>query len=87
MNMIGCSNIEDVRAEIMRLEAAQGFDGNAWQRVFAALRAQGRTVGLADAERRMESARGRQILHVRTDLGFGGAALTLVPVAVETVGP
>lgn len=63
------TNIDNVRAEIMALESATVFDDQAWQRVLADLRAAGRVSALADAERRMETARGNQS----------------VPVAVETV--
>lgn len=57
MNQIVGSNIDDVRAEIMRLENADYFDHNAWERVLADLTAAGRVAGLADARRRMEAAR------------------------------
>ncbi len=60
--MIAGSNIDDVRTRIMALENAEYFDGDAWQRVLADLRAAGRVAGLADAERRMETARGNQSL-------------------------
>ena len=50
------SNIDDVRAEIMRLESAPVFDGLAWSRVLADLAE--RPSALADAMRRMETAMG-----------------------------
>lgn len=80
MSLTG-SNIDPIRAEIMRLENEQVFDYNAWERVLADLQAQGRTVAVADTMRRMVSVMSNQVLHVRTDLGMGGAEidLTLVP--------
>lgn len=54
------TNIDEVRAEIMRLEAAPHFDAAAWSRVLADLSAAGRVAGLADAQRRMETARSNQ---------------------------
>lgn len=80
------TNIDNVRAEIMALESATVFDDQAWQRVLADLRAAGRVSALADAERRMETARGNQIMHVMTDMGMGGdeIGLTLVLVSAET---
>ncbi len=73
--MITGTNIDPIRAEIMRLEGLQVFDQAGWERVLADLRAQGRECGLADAERRMRSAMGR---------AGGDIQVTLVPVAVET---
>jgi hypothetical protein len=65
----------------MRLESLQVFDQAGWDRVHADLEAQGRTFAMADADRRMQSAMGRQELHIGTDLGFPGSEihLTLVP--------
>jgi hypothetical protein len=60
MNTTFGSNIDDVRAEIMRLEAAPHFDADAWSRVLADLSAAGRVSALADAQRRMETARSNQ---------------------------
>lgn len=60
--MITGSNIDPIRVEIMRLEGLQVFDQAGWERVLADLRAQGRECGLADAERRMRSAMGRQLV-------------------------
>lgn len=86
--MIAGSNIDDVRARIMELEAAEYFDGDAWQRALADLRAAGRVAGLADAERRMETARANKlelappvVLHVK----LVDVPLLPAPVAVETV--
>lgn len=94
------SNIDDVRAEIMRLESAPTFDAAAWSRVLAAM--SDRPAGLVDAKRRMETAQHNQVfigvdfangpdttvrgMVVRTDLGFPGneIELELVPVSVET---
>ena len=61
------TNIDPIRAEIMRLEGLQVFDQAGWERVLADLRAQGRECGLVDAERRMRSAMGRQDVPVCTD--------------------
>lgn len=55
-------NIDDVRAEIMRLESAPVFDAVAWAKVLADMDSQGRVAGLADARRRMETARENQIV-------------------------
>lgn len=54
------TNIDDVRAEIMRLESAPHFDADAWSRVLADLSTAGRFSALADATRRMETARSNQ---------------------------
>ncbi len=50
-------NIDDVRAAIMRLENADEFGERAWLVVLAILERQGRVAALADARRRMETAR------------------------------
>lgn len=50
------TNIDDVRAEIMRLENEYAFDPAAWDRVLHTLREQGRTAGYNDAWRRMRTA-------------------------------
>lgn len=60
--MIAGSNIDDVRARLMALENAEIFDAMAWSQVLADLAAAGRLSALADAERRMETARGNQSL-------------------------
>jgi len=62
------TNIDDVRAEIMRLESAPIFDAMAWSRVLAAM--SDRPAGLADAKRRMETAMGNQVT-VGIDLANG----------------
>lgn len=73
MTSLGQSNIDDVRAEIMRLEVAAHFDANAWSRVLADLSAAGRVAGLADAQRRMETARSNQpAVAVETDYNADG---------------
>jgi hypothetical protein len=54
------TNIDDVRARIMELESADVYDDQAWQRVLADLRAAGRVSAVADAERRMETAKSNQ---------------------------
>lgn len=54
------SNIDDVRLRIMDLEDAAVFDAMAWSRVLADLEAAGRVSALADAKRRMETARSNQ---------------------------
>jgi len=46
-----------VRARIMALESDTVFDDRAWQEIFADLRAAGRMSALADAERRMQTAK------------------------------
>lgn len=51
------TNVDTVREEIMRLESALIFDQNAWEKVLADLRAEGRAAGLADAERRMNTSK------------------------------
>jgi len=61
MNSLFGSNIDDVRTEIMRLETAPHFDADAWSRVLADLSTAGRVAGLADAQRRMETARSNQL--------------------------
>lgn len=62
MNAIAGSNIDDVRAEIMRLEDAEYFDQNAWARVLADMEAAGRMSGFADAKRRMETAKQTKLI-------------------------
>jgi len=51
------TNIDPMRAEIMRLENAEAFDQAAWARVLVSLEGQGRAAGLSDALRRMAAAR------------------------------
>ena len=75
------TNIDHVRAEIMRLEAAPHFDAGAWSRVLADLSAAGRVSALADATRRMETARSNQPV-VGVDWASGPDET--VRVAVET---
>ncbi len=65
--MIGRSNLDPIRIEIIRLENAVIFDSFAWECVFAVLRAQDRPAGLADAQRRMETARMNQIVVGETE--------------------
>lgn len=60
MNSLFGSNIDNVRAEIMRLETAPHFDADAWSRVLADLESACRVSTLADAKRRMETARSNQ---------------------------
>ncbi len=60
MSLTG-SNIDRIRAEIMRLEGLQAFDWLAWEMVLADLRAAGRVLALADAERRMQTALRNQL--------------------------
>lgn len=78
MNNIFGSNLDDVRLEIMRLEDADYFDADAWSRVLAELSAASRVAGLADAERRMETAR-------QTKPDIDGVIIEYPDVAVETV--
>lgn len=86
--IIAGSNLDDVRAEIMRLENADHFDAEAWFRVLADLSAAGRVSGLADAKRRMEIAQdnlpalmlrkhGKTEMMIRAMLGDHVAAETL----------
>lgn len=87
-------NIDDVREWIMRLERAPAFDANAWARVLADLEAGGRVSALADARRRMETARGNQISmaeaafveSVPLDYAAMAKLLGHQPVAMETGG-
>lgn len=73
MNSLLGTNIDDTRAEIMRLENAKYFDADAWSRVLADLSAAGRVVALEDAKRRMETARGNQsAVAVETDYNSDG---------------
>lgn len=74
------TNIDDIRAEIMRLESAPTFDPMAWSRVLADM--SDRPAGLADTKRRMETVMRNQPMHVRTDLGMGGDEIELVLVPV-----
>lgn len=78
------TNIDDIRAEIMRLESAPTFDSMAWSKVLAEL--SDRPAGLVDAKRRMETAMHNQPMHVSTDLGMGNEKikLTLFHVSAET---
>lgn len=67
------TNIDDVRAEIIRLEAALHFDADAWSRVLADLGTAGRFSALTDAQRRKETARSNQpvVIDARRELvGF-----------------
>jgi len=77
------TNIDDVRDEIMRLESAPHFDANAWSRVLADLSAAGRLSALADAQRRMETARSNQPV-VGLDIASGKDRTVVRGVAVET---
>ncbi len=78
------TNIDDIRAEIMRLEDAPTYDQKAWANVLMQLA--GHPTRRADAARRMETAKSNQPMRVSTDLGMGveEIELVLVPVAVET---
>lgn len=73
------TNVDDVRARIMALEDASAFDERAWQMVLADLAAQGRVSALADAERRMETARGHGCERDNRRMG------KIVPMAVGCV--
>lgn len=67
------TNIDDVRDEIMRLESAPHFNADAWSRVLADLSTAGRFSALADAQRRMETARSNQpAVAVETDYNVDG---------------
>ena len=74
------SNIDEIRDRIMALECAEVFDEGAWGMVIADLRAAGRLSALADAERRMATARS----NARVLVGEIGAPLVL-SVPVESV--
>ncbi len=50
-------NIDEVRTRIMWLEMADTFDQSAWDEVLGALASQERPSALADAMRRMDTAR------------------------------
>lgn len=80
-------NIDDVCAEIMRLENEAIFNQNAWARVFADLAAQDRPAARADAQRRMETARLNATVIIGFDYGSGESESVSIewPVAVETV--
>lgn len=92
MNLL--HNIDDVRAEIMRLESAPVFDVVAWAKVLADMESQGRVAGLADARRRMETAREDQISvadaafveSVPVDYEAMAKLIGIQPVAMETEG-
>lgn len=78
-------NIDDVRAEIMRLENAEIFVQADWDRVQMALIEQGRTAGLADCQRRMQTALQNVEWIGGVDFATGEDAVGyFVPVAVET---
>ena len=77
------SNIDDVRAEIMRLENETVFDALAWAKVLADLETAGRVSALADARRRMETARSNQPA-VGLDIATGQDKTVVSIVAVET---
>lgn len=64
------TNIDPVRAEIMRLEDAKVFDQRAWVQVLIAL--SDRPNARADAARRMETAKENAKFH------FGGAEPTML---------
>lgn len=70
-----CTNIDDVRMRIMQLEVNPIFDAQAWSQVLADLEAAGRGCALADASRRMDTARTNAV----------GIAAFLVPTASEAV--
>jgi len=85
MNALMKTNIDDIRAEIMRLESAPAFDPMAWSKVLADL--SDRPAALQDAKRRTDTAMRNQPMRVSTDLGMSGEdviELMLVHVAVET---
>lgn len=90
MNLL--HNIDDVRTEIMRLERAPAFDAEAWARVLADLESAGRVSALADAQRRMETAKGNQLSKadaefvesVPVDYAEMAKLLGQEPVAMET---
>jgi len=50
-------NIDNVRADIMMLEMSDTFDQSAWDLVLGELASQERPAALADAMRRMNTAR------------------------------
>lgn len=78
MNSNFRSNIDDVRVEIMRLEDADFFDEGAWLRVLETLSAAGRVSTLADAKRRMETAKQNQ-------MDVNGIVVEYPDVALETM--
>lgn len=64
------TNIDPIRAEVVRLETVQVFEREAWERVLADLRAANRYAGLADAERRMAVAQSWQAIPVEFSLAL-----------------
>lgn len=83
MNLL--HNIDDVRTEIMRLERAPAFDAEAWARVLADLESAGRVSALADARRRMETAKENQPI-AENNYDFPVMIVNPVFVGVETEG-
>lgn len=95
--LIGQSNIDDIRAEIMRLESAPTFDQADWNTVLGALRCAGRLSAAVDAERRMETARNNassfidevvetvETICIKTDLGIPGNEIDLQLIHVSAV--
>lgn len=69
------TNIDPIRERIMALEVNLIFDALEWAKVLADLEAAGRVAGLADAKRRMETARQNAV----------GIVAYLMPTAIEAV--
>lgn len=69
------SNIDPIRERIMQLEGQPIFDALAWSQVLADLEDAGRVSALADASRRMDTARTNAV----------GITAFLVPTASEAV--
>lgn len=69
------TNIDTIRERIMALEVSPIFDAFEWAKVLADLEAAGRVSALADAKRRMETAKKNAV----------GIAAFLMPTASEAV--
>ncbi len=76
------TNIDPIRAEIMRLENEPIFDQRAWARVLIALA--GQPCRHADAARRMQTARQNARSIVGVDLGAGDDVTVTWQPAVST---
>ena len=78
------ANIDDVRERIQRLEADPIFSVDAWAKVLADLTAMDRPAALADAVRRMETARANARMVGMLDNTVLYPVLLAAPVAMET---
>jgi hypothetical protein len=62
------TNIDAIRLEIMRLENAEVFDQDAWDRLVAELAFHQDLCRLVDLQRRMETVRINQSVSVETEV-------------------